>query len=321
MLLMIARRLAALPFVLLGVAVVTFVVVYMSPFDPVRALVGAESLVGPEVKADIARVWGLDRPLPERMLRWLGNIVRGDLGASIVAGGKPVSQVIGERLVPTVALAASAMALVLSGGLLIGVAAAAFRDSWFDWLVRGASYFSIAAPSFWVALLALFIFAVWLGWLPGAGASDPRAIDAPRIDPRHLVLPMTTLALTQFAWFAMFVRNTLLEVMQEDYIRYAQAQGLGRAAILFRHALPNALIPFVVLAGIHVGELVGGSVIIETIFGWPGLGAVTVEAALGADIPLLTAITLMGSAVIVLGNLLSDVSYRLIDPRVREALT
>ena len=198
------------------------------------------------------------------------------------------------------------------------MAAASFRDSWFDWLVRGASYFNIAAPSFWVALLAILIFAVWLEWLPGAGASDPRALDSSTIDLRYLILPACTLALTQFAWFTMFVRDTLIEVLREDYITFAQAQGFSRLRILFRHALPNAMIPFITLMGIHIGELMGGSILIESVFGWPGLGTLTRDAALGVDIPLLVAIVLIGSVLLILGNLIADLTYRLMDPRIRE---
>lgn len=314
----IARRLAVLPLILLGVAALTFVIAELSPFDPIDAYVGAESLVSPEVRSHIARVWGLDRPWPERMVRWAGRVVRGDFGASLIAGGKPVTQVIGERAVPTLVLAGSSMLIILVGSLFLGVAAAAFRDTWFDWLVRASSYFNIAAPSFWIALIAIFVFAVWLRWLPGAGASDPRALDGSVIDLRYLVLPAITLSLTQFAWFTMFVRNTLIEVLREDYITFAQAQGFGRARILFCHALPNALIPFVTLAGIHIGELMGGSILIESVFGWPGLGTLTRDAALGADIPLLVAIVLIGSVLIIAGNLTADLTYRVLDPRIRE---
>jgi peptide/nickel transport system permease protein len=244
--------------------------------------------------------------------------LQGNFGASLIAGGRPVTTVIAERALPTLVLAGTSMVIILVGSLLLGVAAAAFRDTWFDWLIRGASYFNIAAPSFWVALIAIFVFAVWLEWLPGAGASDPRSLDASTIDLRYLVLPAITLSLTQFAWFTMFVRNTLIEVLREDYITFAQAQGFSRLRVLLFHVLPNALIPFVTLAGIHVGELMGGSILIESVFGWPGLGTLTRDAALGVDIPLLVAIVLIGSVLLIAGNLIADLTYRVIDPRIRE---
>jgi len=147
-----------------------------------------------------------------------------------------------------------------------------------------------------------------------------RAVDSGGIDPKHMILPVITLALTQQAWFTLFVRNTLIEVLREDYVRFARAQGLREGIILFRHALPNALIPFATLIGTHISELIGGSVLIESIFAWPGLGRLTEQAGLSADVPLLLGLTLLGAIFVVLGNLLSDILYRVLDPRIREGL-
>jgi peptide/nickel transport system permease protein len=317
---LVLRRVAALPLILLAVAMMTFTITEISPYDAVEAYVGAESSVSEAEREIIARNWGLDRSAPERFLRWLGNLVQGDLGSSISHGGQPVSKILSARVGPSIVLMAGSLSFVLLGGLVAGVLAAAFKGSWIDWLIRGLAYFNISAPSFWVALLALYVFAIRLHVLPGAGAADMRALDPPALSFSHLILPMMVLALTQHAWFTMFVRNTLLEVMQEDYVRYATAQGISRPATLFRHALPNATIPFLTLAGIHLSELIGGSVLIENIFGWPGIGALVGRAALAVDIPLLLAITLIGSAMIVTGNLVADLSYRIVDPRIRESL-
>ncbi|HEY8491045.1 MAG TPA: ABC transporter permease [Dehalococcoidia bacterium] len=317
---LVAGRLLTLPLVLGAVAVMTFLMAAASPFDPIRAYVGAETVVDQETRDHIAQAWGLDRPLPEQMARWLGRLVQGDLGRSHLFGGQPVRDLLLDRAPASLLLMGSAMALVLVGGLVAGTLAAAFRDSWFDWLVRGASHLNIAAPSFWVALLALYLFSIELGWLPGAGMSDLRSTGAPRVDLEHLILPASVLAVTQHAWFTLYVRNTLLEVLREDYVRYARSHGMGRWRIMFRHALPNALIPFVTLAGVHVSELLGGSVLIESIFGWPGLGTLVRDAALGVDLPVLVAVTLGSSVLVVAGNLLADVGYRLLDPRVREGL-
>ena len=218
-------------------------------------------------------------------------------------------------------LVGCALVLVLIFGLLAGTIAAMNRDSWFDTLVRSMGYFVTAAPSFWVGLLLIFVFAVQLQWLPAGGASDVRAATGESgLSLRHLILPVLTLAFTQQAWFTLYVRNTLIEVMREDYVQFAHAQGLRSAAVMFRHALPNALIPFATLVGSHISELIGGSVLIETIFGWPGLGRLTQQAGLSVDVPLLLAITLISSVFVVSGNLLSDVLYRLLDPRIRTAL-
>ncbi len=314
----IVRRLALLPLILLGVATLTFVIVAISPFDPIRAYVGAETPISAEGREEIARAWGLDQSEPERMIRWAGRLLQGDLGHSTMLEGRPVSEALLERAGPTLVLIGTSLALVLVGGLIAGVLAAAFRDSWFDWLVRSVSHFNIAAPSFWVALMALYIFSVQLNWLPAAGTTDLRGEGGTGIDLKHLILPAVTLAITQQAWFTMYIRNTLLEVMREDYVQYATAQGIGRTALLLRHALPNALIPFVTLIGVNMGEIIGGSILIETVFAWPGLGTLTRDAALSADLPLLIAITIIGAFFVIMGNLFADVSYRVLDPRIRE---
>jgi len=321
MLKLILRRLAVLPLILLAVATVTFVLTEISPFDPVEAYVGAENNVSPQRKAEIAHAWGFDQPLPERFGRWIGNLAQGDMGNSVIAGGQPVAAEIASRAGASIALVGGALALVLVGGLVFGVLAAAFRGTFFDWLVRTMCYFNTAAPSFWVGLLALYLFSIELGWLPAGGSSDPRAIEAAGVDFEHLILPMVVLSLTGYAWFTLFVRNTLLEVLREDHVQFARAQGIGEVAVLLRYALPNALIPFVTLVGTHLAELIGGTILIEKIFGWPGLGLLTFNAAVNEDIPLIVGITLCGCVLVVLGNLLADVLYRVMDPRVREALT
>jgi peptide/nickel transport system permease protein len=319
MLKLIARRLAILPVILLAVATLTFTLIEISPFDPVRAYVGAENHISPQRRAQIAHAYGFDQPIFERFGRWIEHVAQGDLGSSIVAGGQPVANEIASRASATIVLVGGALAIVLAGGLLFGVLAAAFRGSVFDWVVRTLCYFNTAAPSFWVGLLALYVFSIELGWLPAGGTSDPRAVDAGGVDLAHLVLPMMVLALTRYTWFTLFVRNTLLEVLREDHVQFARAQGIGEVAVLLRHALPNALIPFVTLLGTNLSELIGGTILIESIFGWPGLGTLALDAARSEDIPMIVAITLAASVLVVLGNLLADVLYRVIDPRVREA--
>ena len=314
---MVARRLLALPLVLLAVAAMTFGMVAVSPFDWRDAYATGGQSLSAETAERIARVWDLDAPVHEQFGRWVGNVVSGDLGHSRLLGGQPVAAQLRARAGKSDLLVATALALALVGGLLAGVLAAAFRDGPFDWLVRTFSFYSVASPSFWLALLAVWLFSIQLGWLPPGGTTDLRS--AGGFSLRHLILPAATLAISQLAWFAMFVRNQLLEVLREDYVRFAEAHGLRRAKVLFHHALPNALLPFLTGVGANLTELVGGSVLIETVFGWPGLGALAVQAARVVDLPLLLGITMLGSVVIVLGNLISDLSYRFVDPRVREA--
>jgi peptide/nickel transport system permease protein len=318
---LVLRRLALLPLILLAVATTTFALAELSPFDPVDAYVGAESQVSPERRAEIAAAWGFDQSLPERFGHWLGNLAHGDLGNSIVAGGQPVLNEITARAASSLVLIGGAFVLVLIGGLFFGIVAAALRGTVVDWFIRALSYFSTAAPSFWVGLLALYLFSIELGWLPAGGTSDARATDATGIDPSHLVLPMAVLAMTQFAWFTLFVRNTLLEVLREDHVQFGRALGLSELRVLLRHALPCALIPFVTLAGVNLAELVGGTILVESVFGWPGLGLLALDAARGEDIPMIVGITLAASVLVVLGNLLADIAYRVLDPRVREAIS
>lgn len=317
----IARRLLVLPVVLFAVAALTFLLVQLSPYDPVNAYTSLGGSVSEQTRAQIAAVWGLDGSPVEQFGHWLGNVVTGDLGHSRLLGGQPVAAEIAARALPSLVLILTALALVLVGGLVLGVLAAAFRDSPLDWAIRTLSYYGTAAPSFWVGLILLYVFAIQLGALPAGGTVDVRASDPGFIDPAHLILPAVTLAITQQSWFTLYVRDTLLEVLREDYVRFAEAFGVRRAAVLARHALPNALVPFVTLTGTHVSELIGGAVLAETIFGWPGVGRLTVQAALVVDLPLLVAVTLVGSVLVVAGNLVADLLYRVVDPRIREGLT
>ncbi len=322
MIALILRRIAALPLILAAVALLVFLLAWASPYDPAEAYVqgaAAGDPLSPVLREQYERAWGLDSPMPVQFANWFGNVLRGDLGESRHLGGAAVVDVLRDRAGPSLVLLGTALAVVLVGALLAGVTAAAFRDSPLDWVIRTSAYAATFVPSFWIALLAVYLFSVELGWLPAGGASDPRS-DGPRVDPKYLILPALTLALTQHGWFTLYVRNTLLEVLREDYVRFAEAQGVGRVRVLFRHALPNSLIPFVTLIGTHIPELIGGSILIESVFGWPGLGNLTRQAAIAVDIPLLMAIVMVGAFLVVLGNLTADVLYRVIDPRIREAL-
>ncbi len=316
---MVLRRLVALPFILLGSAALVFFLAWLSPYDPVEAYVMS---YGPHIDAELraayVAAWGLDAPASSQFVQWAKNLAAGDWGQSRLLGGQPVLEALAARLGPSALLVGSALVLALLWGLVAGVCAAAFRDTWLDFVIRFTGYASVFAPSFWVALLALYWFAVRWNVLPAGGIADPRAATA-AVQLSHLLLPAFTLALTQQGWFTLYVRSALLEVLREDYIRFAAANGIGRVRILLRHALPNALLPFVTLIGTHLPELIGGSVLIESVFGWPGLGNLTRQAAVAVDLPLLLGITVLGAVAVALGNLLSDVLYRLLDPRIREA--
>lgn len=318
---LIFRRLAALPVILLLTAIIVFLLVWMSPYDPAEAYVMSYGPgISQQLRLQYAEAWGLNRSLPQQFTGWLSQLLRGDFGQSRLLAGQSVAEVIAGRAGATLLLVGASLVVALVGGLVAGVFAGALRGSWIDWLVRTAGYFAVFAPSFWIALLLLYFFSIKMSWLPAGGIGDLRTVVGPRFQWSHMILPLATLAMTQHAWFTLYVRNALLEVMREDYIRFAQAQGVGRVRVLFRHALPNALIPFVTLVGTHIPELIGGSVLIESIFGWPGLGSLTRQAALAVDIPLLLAIILLGAVAVVVGNLAADILYRVLDPRIREAI-
>lgn len=321
MLRIIAKRLFVLPFVLLAVATVTFLLAWASPYDPATAYAtsaaGSEGLSLAVRDAYTAR-WGLDDPMPVQYGRWLVNILSGDLGASHLYNGQPVASVIAQRAGVSALLVTAALVLVLAGSLLMGTLAARFRDTVLDHAVRLLAYLSTFAPSFWIGLLLIIVFSVELGWLPAGGTSDPRATGSPAVEWRYLVLPAVTLALSQQGWFTLFVRTSVLESLGSDHVRFARAQGASRTASLVREALPTSLLPYLTLIGTHIPELIGGTILVETVFGFPGLGDLARRAAVAADLPLLLAIVLGGAVLTVLGNLGADLAYRIADPRTRE---
>lgn len=318
---MIARRLAVLPLMLFATAAITFLLAWFSPFDPATvyatSAAGSEGLSAAVREAYLVR-WGLDDPMPVQFVRWLGNMVTGDLGVSHLYNGEAVSSVIARRIGPSAVLVTVALGIVIVGSLVAGVLAARFRDRPVDYAVRGIAYLSTFAPSFWIGLLLIVVFGVTLGWLPTGGTADPRAGADATIQLRYLVLPAITLALAQQGWFTLFVRTSVLEALGSDHVRFARAQGAAPTTALVREALPNGLLPFITLVGAHIPELIGGTILIETVFGWPGLGDLARRAAVAADLPLLLAIVLGGAVLTVLGNLAADVAYRVADPRLRE---
>lgn len=310
------RAAMAVPLVAL-VTVGLFALGKASPFDPVRQYAGERAFTTSAENLDeIRQRWGLDRPAHEQLLAWAGNLAHGDLGPSH-SQHRPVAQVITERLGWSLLLVVPALALLLAGSLIVGTLAAVMRGSVVDRAVTGAAYVLAAAPIFWLALGVLWLFSVRLGWLPAAGVSDVAAAGrAPADVLVHLVLPVAVLAVSQSSWFVLFVRETVLGTLREDFVTAARARGLAERTVVSRHALRSALLPWITLAGTHVPELITGSILVETVFSWPGLGATAVEAGLAFDFPLLAAITVLGTLAVVGGNLLADLAYAVADPRV-----
>ncbi|CAL9467096.1 Dipeptide transport system permease protein DppB [Actinosynnema sp. ALI-1.44] len=313
---LVLRRLGFAVPVLLLVSFALFVLAKASPFDPVERYFGVRIIgASPERVAQIRANWGVDQPVLEQYLAWLRHAVALDFGDSL-SFRQPVSQVIGDRLGWSVLLVATGFTLALLLGLLLGTAAAWSQGSWLDRLITATSYTLEAAPVFWLGLAALYVFALHLRWLPGGGLTDADAAVSFGQVATHLVLPVSVLAISQAPWFVLFVRQNLLESFTQDHVIGARSRGLPDHLVVSGHALRTSLLPFLTLLGARLPELITGALLVETVFSWPGIARATVDAALNVDFALLGALTVLATAVVLVGNLLADVLYALADPRV-----
>ncbi|WP_367129311.1 ABC transporter permease [Saccharothrix sp. HUAS TT1] len=313
---LVLRRLGFAVPVLLLVSFALFVLAKASPFDPVERYFGVRIIgASPERVAQIRANWGVDQPVVQQYLAWLRHAVAGDFGDSL-SFQQPVSQVIGDRLGWSVLLAGIGFTLALLLGLLLGTAAAWFQGSPLDRVITATSYALEAAPVFWLGLAALYVFALRLRWLPGGGLTDVDASVSFGQVAAHLVLPVSVLAISQAPWFVLFVRQNLLESFTQDHVVGARSRGLPDHLVVSGHALRTSLLPFLTLLGARLPELITGALLVETVFSWPGIARATVDAALNVDFALLGALTVLATAVVLLGNLLADLLYALADPRV-----
>jgi ABC-type dipeptide/oligopeptide/nickel transport system permease component len=312
--LFLLRRLLLVGPVLLGVSLVVFAVLHISPGDP------AEIMLGPQAThEDITRLrteLGLDEPLPVQYARWMGRVLQGDLGRSLWMK-RPVLGEVLRRFQATVVLAASALLLSTLGGIALGVLSAARRNSLLDRLSALASLFGASMPSFWLGIVLMVIFALWLGWLPASGMFAPYGGGGVGDLLSHLVLPTVTLAAASLTIIARLTRSTMLDVLGQDFVRTARAKGVRESFVVVRHALRNALIPTVTVVGVQAGYLLGGAVLTETVFAWPGVGTLMVQGILARDFPLVQGCVLVIALGFVLVNLAVDVLYAVLDPRIR----
>lgn len=314
---MTGRRLLFAGPVLLVVTFGVFAVAAASPFDPVKAYAGTAGLTASQETLDQLRAnLGVDRPLVARWWEWLTSAVTGDLGDSSVMR-RPVADVITERLGWSVLLATTAFVLAILLGTALGVAAARRPGGWLDRCVSSAAYTLEAAPAFWLGLLAIWFFALRLGVLPAGGLTDSGSdtVTFGQVA-SHLLLPAAVLGVSQMPWFYLYVRQGVADALEEDPVRGARARGLSERTVLLGHAWRSGMLPMLTLIGSRVPELITGALLIETVFSWPGIAAATVEAATSVDFPLLAALTVLATAAVLLGNLLSDLLYGLADPRV-----
>ena len=317
----VAGRLLQGALVVLGVATLVFVLLHLAPGDPLTVL-GDAPQVAPEALRQVRRDFGLDRPVGEQYVRYLARLVQGDLGVSITQH-RPVTAALAGALPHTLLLAAAALLVDFVVGIGIGVAQGRRAGTRADRLLSVVTITLYSTPVFVLGLLLLGVFGETLGWFPLGGSVDPirhaglsvmgRAMD--RL--HHLVLPALTLGLVAAAYTARHQRSALLDVIQQDFVRAARARGLGEGAVLVRHALRNALTPTITLAGLAVPALLSGSVLVESVFGWPGMGRLAAEAIGRRDYPIVTATAILAAVMVVAGNLLADLAARAADPRLR----
>lgn len=306
---------------MLAVGLVVFALVSMSPIDPVQANVGQAAYVNmSEAKrAQLASYWGGDVPFWERFANWAGALMQGDMGTSLRFNA-PVSEVIAHRAVNSLALMGIAWLFSGALGFALGVAAGARRGGALDRVVRSYCFLLASTPTFWLGLLILMVFAVQLGWFPigfsvpiGVSAADVTLADAVH----HLVLPALTLSVTGVANIALHTREKVVDVLESDYVRFARARGESELSVIVHHGLRNVALPAVTLQCAFISEIFGGSVLVEQVFSYPGLGQAAVTAGLGGDVALLAGIALVSAALVFGGNLLANILYGVLDPRMR----
>lgn len=317
----IKRLLQAIP-LLLGIATITFFVVHMAPGDPMDMYLEPrlQKQVDPEMIELMRQKYGLDQPIHVQYLKWLGNLAKGDLGESF-RYRRPVASLIRERVPYTLQLAVLALLFDAVFGISLGILSAVKQYSLVDKAVTLGSLILYSIPGFWLALMLVLVFSVNLGWFP---TSQTRSLDyellswSGKLLDRlwHLALPVFVLGAASAAGTARYMRNRLLEVLSEDYVFAARARGLKERTVILKHALRNALIPIITIYGLALPFLLGGAVLIEKVFAWPGMGLLAVEAVSGRDYPVILATSMIAAVLVVIGNLLADVTYALVDPRV-----
>ncbi len=308
------RLLQAIP-LLLGISVASFAILKAVPGGPLAAYESNPNITDEDLRR-LEHTFGLDQPLPVQYLSWLGKFLVGDWGYSFVSH-QPVLGLIGERLPNTVYLMGTVFLTVLVLAIPIGVLTAVKQYSWFDHLVTGATFAFLSTPTFWLGLLLIIAFGLVLKLFPLGGMATLGMPFDPIDRLRHLVLPVATIALVQLGSHVRYLRASMLETITQDYMRTARAKGLSEGALVVRHALKNAAIPLVTVVALDLPELFVGALVTEQIFGWPGMGRLFWDSATRSDYPVLMGILAVSSALIVLANLLADVVYGYLDPRIR----
>ncbi|GAA0573418.1 ABC transporter permease [Caenispirillum bisanense] len=318
----LGRRLFKAVFILLAIVVINFLLVRAAPGDPAMVMAGEAGAADEQYVQQLREQFGLDRPLHVQLGIYVRDVAMGDLGYSY-RQQRPVWDLIADRLPATLILTGTAFALALAAGIALGTLAAMNVGRWSDSAITVLALVSYATPIFWVGLMLILLFSVQLGWLPafgyesiGAGYTGfERVLDIAR----HMVLPVVTLGLFYMAVYARLTRASILEVRDMDFVKTARAKGLGETRIVLKHVLRNAILPVITFAGIQAGHLVGGSILIETVFAWPGIGRLAFDAVLQRDYQVLLGIFFVTSVLVIVFNILTDLVYSLVDPRIEVA--
>lgn len=309
----LVRRLFVGAITLLIITVVVFGLISSAPGGPAAIMSMTTSASD---RAAMSASLGLNQPVPIRYLRWLGSALRGNLGTSYDFQ-QPVLGVIANRLPNTALLAGAALILAVLIGVLLGILAALVRGSWLDTLISAVATLGLSLPDFWIGTVLVIVFAVTLHWLPASGMTSTAATGATSGLLAHMVLPTVVLTVIFLPNMVRFTRSSMIEVLGKDYVRTARSKGLAPTRVVTRHALRNAAIPIVSMTGLLAATLLGGSAVVESVFAWPGIGRLTVQAAINRDYPMIMGVTLFVSALVILINILIDFFYAMLDPRIR----
>ena len=305
---------------LLAVSIIAFALVSFSPVDPVQQYILGVGAVSPEQRAEIEEYWGINEPPVQRYFNWLGALLRGDMGESLLYR-RPVAEIIGERFVNSLALMLCAWLFSGVIGFALGCVMGMNRDGWADRIIKKICYLLSSVPTFWLGLLFLLLFSVKLGWFP-IGFSSPIGVAAEDVTIwqrlHHLFLPALTLSLMSFANIALHTRQKLVDIMESEYVLFARSRGENKGSLFFRHGLRNALLPALTLQFASFAELFGGSVLAENVFSYPGLGSAVAAAGLNSDVPLLLGVTLFSALFVCVGNMIANLLYGVVDPQIQE---
>lgn len=312
----VRRIMHSIPLVI-GVSIIAFGIMHLAPGGPLSVYTLNPSITAEDIER-LRVALGLDKPLYMQYFGWLKSMLTGSWGYTLF-GGRPVLGVIVERLPATFLLMGTSLALAMIFGTLLGVLGAVRRNSIFDYLATTGAMFALSFPTFWFGLMAIYVFAIELRWLPSGGMYEFGEEGNPLDLLKHLVLPVSVLTLVLIATWSRYARSSFLEVIQQDYVRTAKSKGLSAGRVLARHAFPNAVIPLVALLGVQLPTLFSGALVAETIFGWPGMGRLFVDALSMKEYSILMGMVMFTALLVIVGNLLADIAIALIDPRVKLA--